>query len=174
LAGENLFYRDVDVHADPKLARFVPHEELDRRTLRRTVMAHPNQYAVTDVARAAKQILDRGGRVGLGAHGQLQGLGAHWELWMLHSGGLTNHQALRVATMYGAEAIGQGKNVGSLEVGKFADLQVLDRDPLADIRHSTSIRWVMINGRLYETETMKEVWPRERGLARQWWQGERQ
>jgi len=173
LAGENLFYRDVDVHADPKLARFLPHEELDRRTLRRNVLAHPNQYAVTDVARAAKQILDRGGRVGLGAHGQLQGLGAHWELWMLHSGGLTNHQALRIATLTGAEAIGQGKNVGSLEVGKFADLQVLDRDPLADIRNSTSIRWVMINGRLYETESMQEVWPRERGLPRQWWQGGR-
>ncbi|HEX4932741.1 MAG TPA: amidohydrolase family protein [Gemmatimonadaceae bacterium] len=171
LAGENLFYRDVDVHADPKLARFLPHEELDRRTLRRTILAHPNQYAVTDVARAARQILDRGGRIGLGAHGQLQGLGAHWELWMLHSGGLTNHQALRVATLYGAEAIGQGGNVGSLEVGKFADLQVLDRDPLADIRNSTSIRWLMINGRLYETETMNEVWPRERGLPRQWWQG---
>ncbi|MBC7896304.1 MAG: PD40 domain-containing protein, partial [Cytophagaceae bacterium] len=170
LAGENLYYRDVDVHADPKLARFLPHEELDRRTLRRGVLAHPNQFAVKDVARAGKQILDLGGNVALGAHGQLQGLGAHWELWMLHSGGLTNHQALRVATMNGAEAIGQGKHVGSLEVGKFADLQVLDRNPLEDIRNSNSLRYVMINGRMYEAETMNEVWPRQRPLPRQWWQ----
>jgi imidazolonepropionase-like amidohydrolase len=170
LAGENLYYRDVDVHADPKLARFLPHEELDQRTLRRSVLAHPNQFAVKDVARAGKQILDIGGKVALGAHGQLQGLGAHWELWMLHSGGLSNHEALRVATMNGAEAIGQGKHVGSLEVGKFADLQVLDRNPLEDIRNSTSIRYVMINGRMYETDSMNETWPRQRPLPRQWWQ----
>ena len=170
LAGENLWYRDVDVHADPKLARFLPHEELDRRTLRRNVLAHPNQFVVRDLARAGKQILDLGGKVALGAHGQLQGLGAHWELWMLHAGGLSNHEALRVATMNGAEAIGQGKNVGSLEVGKFADLQVLDRNPLEDIRNSNSLRYVMINGRMYETESMNEIWPRQRPLPQQWWQ----
>ncbi len=171
LAGENLFYREVDVHADPKLGRFLPHEELDRRTLRRNVLAHPNQFAVKDVARAAKQIIDLGGKVGLGAHGQLQGLGAHWELRMLQSGGLTNHEALRVATMYGAEAIGQGRHVGSLEAGKLADLQVLDRNPLVDIRHSTSIRYVMINGRLYEADSMNEIWPRQRVLPAMWWRG---
>ena len=170
LAGENQFYRDVEVHADPKLTRFLPHEELDRRTLRRNILAHPNQYAVKDLAKAGKKILDLGGNVALGAHGQLQGLGAHWELWMLHSGGLTNHEALRVATMNGAEAIGQRRHVGSLEVGKFADLQVLDRNPLEDIRNSTSISYVMINGRMYETETMAEKWPRQRTLPVQWWQ----
>lgn len=170
LAGENLWYRDVNVHDDAKLARFLPHEELDRRTLRRTVLAVPNQYAVKDVATSARKIFDAGGKIALGAHGQLQGMGAHWELWMLQSGSLTNHQTLRVATMYGAEAIGQAKNLGSIEVGKFADLQVLDRNPLEDIRNSMSIRYVMINGRLFDAASLAEVWPRARALPKQWWQ----
>jgi Tol biopolymer transport system component/imidazolonepropionase-like amidohydrolase len=171
LAGENPWYREVDVHGDEKLARFLPHEELDRRTLRRTVLAHPNQYAIKELATAVRRIVDAGGRVGLGAHGQLQGLGAHWELWMLQSGGLSNHATLRLATIVGAEAIGHGRNFGSIEAGKLADLQVLDRNPLDDIRNSISIRYVMVNGRMYDAATMAEVWPRQQALPRQWWQG---
>ncbi|MFN8583245.1 MAG: amidohydrolase family protein [Gemmatimonadaceae bacterium] len=170
LAGENLWYREVNVHDDAKLKRFVPHEELDRRTLRRDVLAVPNQYEVGHLAASAAKVVNAGGRIGLGAHGQLQGMGAHWELWMLQSGGLTNHQTLRVATQYGADAIGQGHNFGSIEVGKLADLQVLDRNPLEDIRNSLSIRYVMVNGRLFETETLSEIWPRQRPLPAQWWQ----
>lgn len=172
LAGENLWYRDVDVHDDAKLARFIPHEELDRRTLRRSVLALPQQYEISHLAQSARKVVAAGGRIGLGAHGQLQGMGAHWELWMLQSGGLTNHEALRVATVYGAESIGQGKNIGKIVPGMLADLQILDRNPLDDIRNSMSIRYVMVNGRLYETETLREVWPRQRALPTQWWQAD--
>lgn len=168
-AAENWYYREHDVHDDLKLQRFIPHEELDRRTLRRSILAHPSQYTFAEHAAQAAKIVAAGGRVGLGAHGQLQGLGVHWELWSFAAGGMSPHDVLRVGTILSAEAIGHGKNFGSIELGKFADLQVLDANPLDDIRNTTSIRYVMKNGRLYSAEMMDEIWPRERKLERQWW-----
>ena len=110
-----------------------------------------------------------GGRVGLGSHGEVQGIGVHWELWMLGSGGMSNHDVLRAATLNGADAIGLAKDIGSLEVGKMADLQVLDKNPLDDLKNSIDIAYVMKNGRLYEAATLNEVWPRARALPTQWW-----
>ncbi len=73
---------------------------------------------------------------------------------------------MRAATLFGAEGIGLAQDIGSIEPGKLADLVVLDRDPLLDIHNSNSIRYVMKNGRLYEGETLREVWPRTRDLPR--------
>jgi hypothetical protein len=168
-AGENLYYPRFNVHDDPKLQRFLPHEELDRRALRRVVLDHASQYAIENLAAQAGKIVAAGGRVGLGAHGQLQGFGADWEIWNLASGGMKPHDVLRAATIVGAEAIGHGAELGSIEAGKFADLQVLDKNPLDDIRNTTSIRYVMINGRLYDAGSMDEIWPDRRALPRQWW-----
>ena len=99
----------------------------------------------------------------------MQGLGVHWELWNIASGGMANHDVLRVGTINGAEAIGVGKDLGSLEVGKLADLQVLERNPLEDIRNTNSLRYVMKNGRLYDANTLKELAPREKPLDKMWW-----
>lgn len=90
----------------------------------------------------------------------------------MQSGGMTTFEALRGATLHGADAIGMARDLGSLEVGKLADLQVLDRNPLTDIRNTNSVRYVMKNGRLYDGNTLNEVWPRVRALGRQWWWGE--
>jgi len=156
LSGEYYWYQESDVWKNERLRAFTPAAVLDARSRRRE-MASPMDYSYLASARAAKSLLDRGVQVQLGAHGQLQGLGAHWELWMLQQGGMSNHEALRAATLHGAEYLGLENDIGSLAAGKLADLVVLDRNPLENIRHSTSIAYVMTNGRLYNGATLAQM-----------------
>jgi hypothetical protein len=167
--GENYWYESQDILKDAKLARFTPRAELLQRGLRRPGWFHASQYTFQKQAHEAAKILAAGGNVGLGGHGQLQGLGPHWELWSFALGGMPNHDVLKVGTINGARAIGLEQELGSLEAGKLADLQVLDANPLEDIRNTTSIRFVMKNGRMYDANTLAEVWPRKREIARPWW-----
>jgi Tol biopolymer transport system component len=166
--GENFFYETTEVHGDPKLRRFVPQGVLDQRALRRS-WYHPKEHVFPRLAESAAAIARAGGRVLVGAHGQFHGLGTHWEMWALASGGLSNHEVLRAATLHGASALGYERDLGSLEPGKLADLLVLDRDPLADIRATTSLRLVMKGGRLYSADTLEQVWPERVALGDVWW-----
>jgi hypothetical protein len=167
--AENYWYEHYDILKDEKLRRFTPATEIARRAYRRPGWWHPSQYSFALLAAQAKKIVDAGGHVGLGGHGQLQGLGSHWELWNIASGGMKPHDVLRVGTIFGASAIGLERDLGSLEAGKLADLQVLDRNPLDDIQNTNTVRYVMKNGRLYDANTLAELWPRQRDLARPWW-----
>jgi hypothetical protein len=177
--GENYFYTNTDVHDDAKLRRFTPHQEIDGKTRRRGTNSGgspgpggwfmDDEYVFPLHARFAKQVVDAGGRVGIGSHGQLQGLGMHWEMWMMATGGMTPMEVLKSATMSGAWAIGMEKDLGSLESGKLADLIVLDANPLDDIHNTNTIRYVMKNGRLYEGDTLNEIWPRQRELPAMMW-----
>ena len=168
--SENYFYEHFDIHDNAKVRRFMPHDEIDQRAERRSWF-RDNQYVFPRIAGAANAILQAGGRVGLGGHGQMDGLGDHWELWAMQAGGMTTHDVLRVATINGAYAIGMEQDLGSLEPGKLADLIVLDANPLEDIHNTNTVRYVMKNGRLYEGETLNEVWPRQRTLPKMWWWG---
>jgi len=167
--AENYWYEHYDVLHEPKVNRFFPHVEVARRALRRLRWWHDSQYSFPLIAAQANKIVEAGGRVGLGGHGQIQGLQVHWELWSMAMGGMKNHDVLRVGTIFGAEAIGFAKELGSLEAGKFADLQVLDANPLEDIKNTNTVRYVMKNGRLYDANTMAEISPRQREIARPWW-----
>jgi len=130
-----------------------------------SLFGHPEWGYLHPLLQNAAGIVRRGGRVGMGMHGNIPGIGIHYEMWFHGLGGMPNHQVLRSATIVGAAAIGHEHDFGSLEPGKLADLQVLDKDPLVDIHNSIAIRYVMKNGRLYRVEDLTEVWPRQRALA---------
>ncbi len=135
-------------------------------------MAPEEEYNHVDVAATAKRLLDAGVSVQLGAHGQREGLAAHWELWMLEQGGFTPHQALRAGTLAGAAYLGLDHDLGSIEVGKLADLAVLDGNPLEDLRKSREVALVVQGGRVYDAATMNPVWPEGPARPRFWWQEE--
>lgn len=166
-SGLQYFLTKTNVDEMEKLRYFTPHDELDK--WKSTQFYRKDQYIFPLHAEQLTKVVEAGGSVGLGSHGEVQGIGTHWELWMIAAGGMKNHDALRVATIMSADAIGLAKDIGSIEVGKLADLQVLDKNPLDDIENSTSILYVMKNGRLYEGGTLNEVWPRKRPLPEQWW-----
>jgi Tol biopolymer transport system component/imidazolonepropionase-like amidohydrolase len=168
-SGQFYWRQRMDIHADSKVMRFTPHETVDRRSRRRP-LNFDEEYNFPLIARSIAEIVKRGGHAGLGSHGEQQGIGAHWELWMLQSGGMSNWETLYVATMLGAESIGLDKEIGSLEPGKLADLVVLNANPLDDIRNSKEILYVMKNGVLYSGDTLDALWPVEKKFPRFFWQ----
>jgi hypothetical protein len=162
--GENYWYEATNVHDDAKLNHFTPHKIIDEKTKRREGWFRKDEYAFPKLAAQMAKLERAGGLVGVGSHGQLQGLGYHWEMWMLASGGMTPMEVLRCATVNGAKIVGRPQDIGSIEPGKLADLLVLDKNPLDDIHNSNSVRWVMKNGELFEGDTLDQVWPEQKKL----------
>jgi imidazolonepropionase-like amidohydrolase len=159
------WFQTTDVHANEKLAHFLNHEDLDHKT-RTSQRLALDEYYFLDGGGGAARISKAGGLVASGGHGQMHGLAVHWELWMLQMTGMTPHEALRAATINVATGMGMPADFGSLEVGKVADLVVLDANPLENIRNSTSIRYVMKGGELYDGNTLDMVWPKKEPLRR--------
>ncbi len=158
VTGEYYWYQNTNVWEKERLLAFTPRAVVDSRSRHRTMVPeeeYVNGHILT--SQSLKKLADAGVKINLGAHGQLQGLGAHWELWMLQQGGMSNLEALKCATINGAISLGMDEQLGSIKAGKLADLIVLDKNPLENIQHSEFVKYTMVNGRLYDSATMNEI-----------------
>ena len=170
-SGEYWWYQHTKAWEKNRLLEVYPRPIIDARS-RRPVQIPTEEYHHITVAEQTKKLVDQGNTVQIGAHGQLQGLAAHWEFWMFHQGGMTPHEALRSATLHGAQHLGMDGEIGSLEVGKLADLAVIDGNPLEDIHQTEYVDMVMVNGRLFDTHTMNQVGNHPQERAPFYWQRE--
>ena len=171
LNGEYFYYQRDNVWENEKLLTFTPRSVIDSRSRHRTMVPqeeYENGHIL--VSKTAKALSDAGVKVNMGAHGQLQGLGAHWETWMLAQGGMSNLEALKAATINAAEYIGAGADIGSIKEGKMADLIILNANPLDAIENTRQIEMVMANGRLYDANTMNEIGNRTKERLPFWWE----
>ncbi len=171
LNGEYYWYQNTNVWEKDRLLNFTPRGMIDSRARHRT-MAPQEEYDNGHilVSQSCKKLTDAGVRINLGSHGQIQGIGAHWELWMIHQGGATNFEALQSATINGAIYLGMQDEIGSLEAGKLADFIVLDENPLEDILHTELIQYTIANGRLYDASTMNEIGLRNKKRTKFHWE----
>jgi imidazolonepropionase-like amidohydrolase/Tol biopolymer transport system component len=169
IEGENYWYATTDVWKNERLLAFVPREVIDERSRRRRI-APEEEYNHFNNARVAAELQDRGVKVNIGAHGQREGLAAHWETWMLVQGGMTPMEALRSATWNGAHYLGMDQDLGSIEPSKLADLVVLDANPLDDIKNTEKVRLVIANGRVYDGMTLDQLAPEAKKREPFFWQ----
>ncbi len=175
MRGEKYFYQHTNVWEKERLLTFTPRSVVDPLSRHRT-MIPDEEYQAGHITSAAKSkaLSDSGVKVNLGSHGQMQGLAAHWEMWIFQQGGMTPMEVIRTSTFNGAHYLGMDQHLGSIEPGKLADLIVIDGNPAEDLSHTEKIVYTMVNGRLFDAATMNEIGhhPRER-LPFWWEQGER-
>lgn len=170
LTSEDYFYQHTEVWKHPILSNFVPPTVLQPRSVRR--LAAPDaDFRDNAAAAAAKVLLDAGIMVNTGAHGQREGLGTHWEMWSFARGGFSPMEALSAATINPAKYLAMDADVGSLEPGKLADMVIMNANPLDDIRNTDQISHVMINGHIYEADTLQETYTGDAELEPFYWQG---
>lgn len=171
VSGEYYWYQHTNVWEKERLLSFTPRGVVDSRSRHRTMIPYEEYEAGHFKSAAlAKDLYERGVLVNVGGHGQLQGLAAHWEFWMFEQGGMSQMQALRSATINGARYIGMGDHIGSLEAGKLADLILIDGNPLENLRDTEFVTHTMLNGRLYDAETMHEIGNVNRERLPFWWE----
>ncbi len=153
---------------DAKYLRFMSRAELRSRT-RTDRMVPKEEVSFPIVAEGLADIVRAGGYGAIGEHGEQPGIGSHWEIWA-YAEALTPIEVLRVASLDAAYFLGLHHETGSIEPGKLADLIVLDADPLANIRNTTAIRYVMKAGNLYDATTLDRIWPDQRRFGPTPWE----
>ena len=170
--GEDWSIVADDPFSDAKVHQFWPPVAIDQVLLRKPWRRLP-EYRFPAIAADAAALQRAGGLVGIGSHGETPGIGFHMEMEEHQMGGMTAAEVLHAATIGSAETIGREHDLGSLEVGKLADLVILDKDPTLDVHNARAVRQVMRGGRLYDAATLTQLWPTPTPASRSWWQDQR-
>lgn len=167
--GADWFVVHDNVEADPKVRHFWPPDAIEQKLMERPGRPLAD-YRFDLIGKSAADLAAAGGLVGMGAHGEVPGPGFHWEMFAHAMGGMKPMAVLHAATAGSAETIGRLHDLGTIEPGKLADLIVLDRDPLTDIRNTLSLEMVMRDGRLYAADTLDVLWPDPHKQAPPWFE----
>lgn len=167
--AENYFFETEEPYKNKKMQHFMPYDELAQKTRRVQGWFMKEEHVFQKHAQTMKKLVENGGSAGIGSHGEFQGLGYHWEMWAMQSGGLKNYDVLKVATITGAEALGLDGDVGSISTGKLADIVIMDKNPLENIRNTNTVSMVIKNGRVYNGDTLDEIYPEKRKLEISEW-----
>lgn len=138
---------------DPRLRRFTPPFVLAAK-LRDRHWTPPEWQTWRRFAEDAMRLRRAGTLVGVGSHGEMQGIGVHWEMAAFVAGGASPQEALEMATIDNAAIIGRPDDLGSVTPGKLADLVVLDADPRADIANARRIALVLRGGIAFDGTTL--------------------
>ena len=165
--NEEYFYQTYEIWKDPKMRRWLPWRMLIPST-RRRMMRPETDYSFPLMARGLGDIIEEGGWGAIGAHGQLHGLGSHYEVWMA-AAGTDEHTGIEIGTIHGAHFLGLEHELGSLAEGKVADFVVLGSNPLDDIRNTADIVYVIKDGIVYDAGTLDELWPEEEPFGDYYW-----
>ncbi|MEO9130577.1 MAG: amidohydrolase family protein [Sphingomonas sp.] len=168
--GQDWSIDSDDPHDSAKLQQFWPHVALDQMTLRRP-WRRLEEYRFPAIAADAAALQAAGGLVGIGSHGEMPGIGFHYEMEAHAAGGMSPMAILHAATIGSAETIGRKSDLGSIELGKLADLAILALNPLDDIHNARAVVQVMRDGRLYDGATLDQLWPIVEPLPPAWFAG---
>ncbi len=161
------WFQESDVWKDPKQRLWFPWRMLVPQT--RVRWQRPaTDYSYPLVAQAMADIIAEGGWGAIGSHGEQHGIAPHWEVWMGASA-LGTMGALEVASLHGARFLGADKDLGSIEVGKIADLMVLNKNPLDNIRNTIDAQYVMKSGTLYDAMSLDQLWPKAVPFGPKYW-----
>ncbi|MEZ4417033.1 MAG: amidohydrolase family protein [Gemmatimonadota bacterium] len=168
--NEEFFFAESNVWQKDKQRRFMPWRQTVPHQQRR--MLRPEEhYGFPMISQTLFDIVAEGGWGAIGSHGQAHGIGSHWEVWMA-AAAFGPLGALEVASKHGAHFLGAEQDIGTLAPGKLADLMVLNANPLDDIRNTEDIRYVMKGGRMWEGDTLDQVWPARVPFGPYYWNDE--
>jgi imidazolonepropionase-like amidohydrolase len=168
---------ETDPSHDPR-RKYIPPKVLanwQKGTQDRDIGATPREFALrTSLMQASLRIVGKMNTEGVPimagtdttAPFVFPGSSLHEELALLVQAGLTPMQALQAATRLPAEFLGKQQTQGTIEQGKFADLIVLDGNPLDDIHNTQKIRAVILRGKLLDRTVLEELLTKEENFAK--------